>query len=127
MVADYIKETDNLVAYRVTPGFEGNILLKSTEGTAKMVSTLLNGAFRKNIFTKIGYLFARKGIKEMKDTMNYKKYGGAMLLGVNGAVVKGHGNSDEESFYNAIKYADLMIQTEVVNKIKEEFTNANNN
>ena len=111
----------------VTPGFEGNILLKSTEGTAKMVSTLLNGAFRKNIFTKIGYLFARKGIKQMKDTMNYKKYGGAMLLGVNGAVVKGHGNSDEESFYNAIKYADLMIQTEVVNKIKDEFTNANNN
>ena len=111
----------------VCPGFEGNILLKSTEGTAKMVSTLLNGAFRKNIFTKIGYLFARKGIKEMKAVMDYKKYGGAMLLGVNGAVVKAHGNSDEKSFYAAIKYADLMIQNEVVNKIKEEFKNEENN
>ena len=78
-------------------------------------------------FTKIGYLFARKGIKEMKAVMDYKKYGGAMLLGVNGADVKAHGNSDEKSFYAAIKYADLMIQNEVVNKIKEEFKNEENN
>lgn len=107
----------------VCPGFEGNVLLKSIEGTAKMMSTLLNNAFRKNIFTKIGYLFARSGIKEMKKTMDYKQYGGAMLLGVNGAVVKAHGNSDEVSFYAAISYADLMIQNDVVNKIKDEFSN----
>ena len=56
-----------------------------------MMSTLLSNAFRKNIFTKIGYIFARKGIKEMKSVMDYKQYGGAMLLGVNGAVVKGRG------------------------------------
>lgn len=111
----------------VTPGFEGNILLKSIEGTAKMVGGLLNDAFRKNIFTKIGYLFARKGVKEMKDVMDYKKYGGAMLLGVNGAVVKAHGNSNERAFYAAINYADLMIKNEVVNKIKEEFINEKNN
>ena len=111
----------------VTPGFEGNILLKSVEGTAKMVGGLMNNAFRKNIFTKIGYLFARKGIKEMKDTMDYKKYGGAMLLGVNGAVVKAHGNSNEKAFYAALNYADLMIKNEVVNKIKEEFLNESNN
>lgn len=107
----------------VTPGFEGNILLKSIEGTAKMVSTLLNKAFRKNIFTKIGYLFAKNGVKEMKDTMDYKKYGGAMLLGVNGAVVKAHGNSNERAFYSALNYADLMIKNDVVGKIKEEFVN----
>ena len=111
----------------VTPGFEGNILLKSVEGTAKMVGSLMNDAFRKNIFTKIGYLFARKGIKEMKDVMDYKKYGGAMLLGVNGAVVKAHGNSNERAFYAALNYADLMIKNEVVNKIKEEFTNEKDN
>ena len=77
--------------------------------------------------SKISALPSLPAINKFANTMDYKKYGGAMLLGVNGAVVKGHGNSDEESFYNAIKYADLMIQTEVVNKIKEEFTNANNN
>ena len=62
----------------------------------------------------------------MKKTMDYKQYGGAMLLGVNGAVVKAHGNSDEVSFYAAISYADLMIQNDVVNKIKDEFANENN-
>jgi len=111
----------------VCPGFEGNVLLKSTEGAAKMVGGLVSDAFRKNIFTKIGYLFARKGIKEMKKIMDYKQYGGAMLLGVNGAVVKAHGNSDEVSFYAAIKYAHLMITNDVVNKIKEEFINEKNN
>ena len=110
----------------VCPGFEGNVMLKTIEGTAKMMSTLLNNAFRKNLFTKIGYLFARSGIKEMKKTMDYKQYGGAMLLGVNGAVVKAHGNSDEVSFYSAISYADLMIKNEVVNKLKDAFTNENN-
>ncbi len=107
----------------VTPGFEGNILLKSIEGTAKMVSGLMKNAFRKNIFTKIGYLFAKKGVDEMKEVMDYKKYGGAMLLGVNGAVVKAHGNSNSRAFYAALNYADLMIKNDVVGKIKEEFIN----
>ena len=63
----------------------------------------------------------------MKSVMDYKQYGGAMLLGVNGAVIKAHGNSDAVSFFSAIKYADLMIKNDVVNKLKEEFKNEENN
>jgi len=60
-----------------------NVFLKGTEGAAKFMGNLVSNAFKKNIFTKIGYLFARSGIKEMKAKMDYKSYGGAMLLGVN--------------------------------------------
>ncbi len=103
----------------ITNGFDGNVLLKSTEGTAKMMSTLLKKAFKKNIFTKIGYLFARSGIKEMTKTMDYKQYGGAMLIGVNGVVVKGHGSSDAYSFYNAIRVTKEMVESGVVASLKE--------
>ena len=104
----------------VCNGFDGNVFLKGTEGTAKMMTTLLKNAFKKNIFTKIGYLFAKSGIKEMKEKMDYKSYGGAMLLGVNKVVVKGHGSSDARSFYHAIRVTYELIKKDMINKIKEE-------
>ncbi len=104
----------------VCNGFDGNVFLKGTEGTAKMMTTLLKDAFKKNIFTKIGYLFAKSGIKEMKSKMDYKSYGGAMLLGVNKVVVKGHGSSDARSFYHAIRVTYELIKKDMINKIKEE-------
>lgn len=104
----------------VSGGFEGNVFLKGAEGTAKLVTTLLKQAFKKNIFTKIGYLFARSGIKDMAVKMDYKSYGGAMLLGVNKVVVKGHGSSDANSFYHAIRVAYELIKKNMINKIKEE-------
>jgi glycerol-3-phosphate acyltransferase PlsX len=72
-----------------------------------------------NLSTKIGYLFAKKGIDKLKERMDYKAVGGALLLGVNGVVVKGHGNSDEYSFTNALKVAYKMLKDDVVNCIKE--------
>ncbi len=107
----------------VCGGFEGNVFLKGAEGTAKLVTGMLKQAFKKNIFTKIGYLFAKSGINEMKNKMDYKSYGGAMLLGVNKVVVKGHGSSDARSFYNAIRVTYELIKKDMVNKIKEELKN----
>jgi len=104
----------------VCNGFDGNVVLKGTEGTAKLMTTLMKKAFNKNIFTKIGYLFASSGIKEMKDKMDYKSYGGAMLLGVNKVVVKGHGSSDARSFYHAIRVTYELIKKDMISKIKEE-------
>ena len=104
----------------VTGGFAGNIVLKGTEGTAKLFGTLIKNAFKKNIFTKIGYLFAKSGIKEMQEKMDYKSYGGAMLLGVNKVVVKGHGSSDARAFYHAIRVTYELIKKDMINKMKEE-------
>lgn len=104
----------------ICDGFSGNIFLKSTEGTAKLMSNLIKKAFKKNIFTKIGYLFSKKGIVEMKETMDYKNVGGAMLVGVNKIVVKAHGNSDSTSFLSAINLTKKLVNSKVIDEFKKE-------
>ena len=108
-------EADILVA----DGFSGNVLLKGMEGIAKMMSSMIKANFKANLWTKLGYLHVRKQFKNMSETMDYKSTGGAMLLGINGVVVKAHGNSDAYSFKNALRVAKEMVDFDVVNKIKE--------
>ncbi|MCR4880270.1 MAG: phosphate acyltransferase PlsX [Bacilli bacterium] len=103
----------------VMDGFTGNVFLKGTEGVAKLMGGMIKSAFKKNLWAKLGYLHVRSGIKEMSDTMDYKSTGGAMLLGVNGIVVKAHGSSDGWCFYNAIRVAYQLAKADIVNKIKE--------
>jgi phosphate acyltransferase len=105
----------------VSPGYAGNIFLKSTEGMGKVMNDLIKESFKMNLLTKIGYLFASKGFKRMKETMDYRKYGGAILLGIDGVCVKAHGNSNEYAFYQAIGVAEKMIDCHIVEKIKEYF------
>lgn len=107
----------------VTDGYSGNILLKSTEGTAKMMSHLLKAAFKKNIFASLGYLLSKAGINDMKETMNYKNTGGALLLGINGVVVKAHGSSDSTSFNSAMNIAYNLVKKDIVNQIKNGIEN----
>lgn len=103
----------------VTDGFTGNVFLKSSEGMAKMMSSMIKEAFKRNLWSKLGYLHVKKGIKEMTETMDYKSTGGAMLLGVNGVVVKAHGNSDTYSFGCALEVAHKLVLNNLVEKIKE--------
>lgn len=103
----------------VTGGFDGNVFLKAVEGTASMMNTLIKKAFKKNIFTKIGYLFAKSGFDDFKKTMDYKSTGGAMLLGVNGVVVKAHGSSDGYGFSCAMNVAYNMASVHIVDLMKE--------
>ena len=108
----------------VADGFTGNVFLKASEGIAKMMSGMIKKAFKRNLWSKIGYLHVRKGIKEMSETMDYKSTGGAMLLGVNGNVVKAHGSSDARSFYCALRVAKKLAENDIVNKIKQGLENA---
>lgn len=103
----------------VFDGFTGNIFLKGSEGMAKMMGGLMKDAFKSSLRSKIGYLFARKGLKGMLETMNYKRVGGALLVGVNKVAVKAHGNADEESFYGSLNVAYTSAKKESVQKIKE--------
>ena len=104
----------------VTDGFTGNVFLKSVEGTAKAMSSMIKEAFKKNIFTMIGYLFSKSGINGIKNKMDYKNVGGALLLGVNGVVIKAHGSSDARSFSSALLNAYKLTKVDIVNKIKKE-------
>ena len=86
---------------------------------AKMMASMVKDAFKRNLWSKIGYLHVKKGMKEMSETMDYKSTGGAMLLGVNGVVVKAHGNSDAYSFGCALEVAYKLVNNNLTNKIKE--------
>lgn len=106
----------------VSPGYAGNIFLKSTEGMGKVMNELIKESFKMNLLTKIGYIFSSKGFKRMKETMDYRKYGGAILLGIDGICVKAHGNSNEYAFYQAIGVCEKMIDCHIVDRIKEHFS-----
>lgn len=103
----------------ITDGYSGNIFLKTMEGTAKAMSKMIKDAFKKNIFTKLGYLLVRKGIVEMKEKMDYKNVGGAMLMGVNGVVIKAHGSSDPKGFLSALESSYKLTSVHIIDKFKE--------
>lgn len=103
----------------VCDGFTGNVFLKSCEGVCKMMASMMKDMFNKNLWSKMGYLHMKKGMKDFKEQLDYKSVGGAMLLGVNGVVVKAHGNSDSYSFESAMEVAYKLALANVVEKIKE--------
>jgi len=103
----------------VFPGFVGNVFLKTSEGIGKMCGDMIKQAFTKNIFTKIGYLFSKSGFKDFKKKMDYKRYGGAMLIGVNKIAVKAHGNSDLKTFSSALNLTYNLAKNDLVAKVKE--------
>lgn len=124
MEARYIFDGDADVI--VAPGFEGNIVLKNTEGVAGMFKTLIKQAFKRNLISKIGYLLVRKGFDQMSERLNYKKYGGALLLGINGIAVKAHGSSDGYAFFNAIRLAKELVDAQIVIRLQEAFADGAN-
>lgn len=75
-------------------GFVGNVILKTVEGMGHVVSTKVKNIFMKNLFTKLGAIFVMGGLNEFKQSMDYREYGGAPLLGTKRPVIKGHGSSD---------------------------------
>jgi len=121
MEARYVMNGDADVV--VCGGYEGNIFLKGSEGAIKLFSNLMKDAFKSSIFSKMGYLLSRKGFAKMKQTVDYKNYGGAILLGVNEVAVKAHGSSDARCFESAIKLAYQMLDLEMLKKIKEDVAN----
>ena len=89
----------------VCDGFNGNVLIKSIEGTAMFMGSMLKRIFKKNLGTKIGYLLCKSGVGEMMKMMDYREIGGTQFLGIKKPVIKAHGSSDALAFRNAVKQA----------------------
>ncbi len=104
----------------VTDGFTGNIALKIAEGTAKLYSGFLKGAFSSSLLAKIGYLFARSALTKVRLRTDPRRYNGAMFVGLNGIVVKSHGGTDALGFANALGVAIDMITHGLNDKIRDE-------
>jgi glycerol-3-phosphate acyltransferase PlsX len=104
----------------VTDGFTGNVALKTAEGTARLYSEFLRGAFRSSLSAKIGYLFARNALGKVRERLDPRRYNGAMFLGLNGVVVKSHGGTDALGFANAICVAADMIANGINDRIRDD-------
>lgn len=104
----------------VCDGFVGNVALKSIEGAAKMIGTLLKEAFAKNMFTKLAGVFAYPVLKSFKDRIDPRLYNGASFLGLKGLVIKSHGGADTLAFKTAIQLAELEVKKDVIRKISEQ-------
>lgn len=108
----------------VSDGFSGNIALKACEGTAvSMFSLIKDGIMQGGLRAKIGYLLLKPVFKKIKHTMDYNDNGGAVLLGLNKIVVKGHGASKAKAVCNTILQAVDLAERQIVDRISTEITN----
>jgi len=102
----------------VTDGFTGNIFLKTVEGMGSYMKRSLKDIFMKNASGKVGYLFAKNGVKDVTKKADYREIGGSPLLGTAKPVIKAHGSSDALAFKNAIRQAKEFAETGVVAEIE---------
>jgi glycerol-3-phosphate acyltransferase PlsX len=93
----------------VTDGFTGNIALKTGEGALKLIRDLLRQVFTSGLLAKFAYLLARPGLDRLGEWLDPRRYNGAVMLGLNGVVVKSHGGIDAQGFAHAIDVAMDMV------------------
>ena len=110
----------------VTDGFTGNVALKTAEGTAKFITDNLKKSLTKNFFTKISLIFSYFSLKEFKSKLDPRKYNGAILLGLNGPVVKSHGGTDAIGFFHSIDLCYRMVKGNLLNQIKSNLSHLEN-
>ena len=102
-----------------TDGFAGNVLLKNTEGVISMLFKLLKGGLMSSTKGKVAALLAKNTFRELKHSFDSTEVGGAPLLGVEGAVIKAHGNSNARAIFCAIRQARTVVESGVVDVIRE--------
>ncbi|MCI8641767.1 MAG: phosphate acyltransferase PlsX [Clostridia bacterium] len=105
----------------IADGFTGNVFLKTTEGLGKLVKKSLKESLLKNIISKIASVPALPAINRFSKTMDYKRYGGALFLGVKKPIVKAHGSSDEKLFEYTILQAEKFVENKAVDKMIQAF------
>lgn len=104
----------------VADGFTGNIILKTLEGTATNIFKMLKATLMQSTKNKLAAAVLKSDLSKLKDKMDYSEYGGAVLFGVNGIVIKAHGSSDKTAFYNALRQARTAIQEDIVTVLTKE-------
>jgi len=105
----------------VTDGFTGNVALKTGEGALKLMRDLLRQVFTSSVPARLGYLMARPALDRLREWMDPRRYNGAILLGLNGVVVKSHGGTDALGFANAVDVAMDMVTHGYNDRIRDGF------
>ena len=105
----------------VCDGFSGNVLLKSIEGTAMFMGSLMKRKiFKRNLFSAIGYLFCKPGVDEVMKMLDYREIGGTQFLGIKKPVIKAHGSSDALAFRNAVGQAMDAAASDISEELEQD-------
>ena len=104
----------------VCDGFSGNVLIKSIEGTAIFMGSLLKRMFKKNLGSKLGYLLCKSGVNDMMKLMDSREIGGTQFLGIKKPVIKCHGNSDRLAFRNGVKQAMVAAESNFTEQLEKD-------
>ena len=104
----------------VCDGFSGNVLLKSIEGTAMFMGSMMkHKIFMRSTLSKLGYLLCKKGVDEVMGMLDYRTIGGTQFLGIKKPVIKAHGSSDALAFQNAIRQAQEAANADFSAELEE--------
>ncbi len=109
----------------VTDGYTGNMVLKNLEGTAKSIGKMLKDTIMSSTKNKLAGAILKKDLAEFAKKMDYSEYGGFVLLGLEGTVVKAHGSSNAKAFYSAIRQAKIAGEQNIVQTMKETVGESN--
>ena len=104
----------------VSDGFVGNVAIKTAEGVAAMLLSLLRSEIKARPLTMLGGLLAKPAFKAVGKRLDYREYGGAPLLGVNGVVIIAHGRSDALAIENAVRVAIEAVSSRLVETIRQD-------
>jgi phosphate acyltransferase len=102
----------------VTDGFTGNILLKSSEAVAKLITDIIRQELMSSFRTKMGGLLAKPAFSKIKQMMDPGEVGAAPLLGIDGLVFVGHGRSDSRAVLNGIRVARQAVQADLLQALR---------
>jgi glycerol-3-phosphate acyltransferase PlsX len=103
----------------VTDGFTGNVLLKSSEAVARLITDILRQELTSSFVTKMGALLAKPAFATIKKMLDPAEVGAAPLLGINGLVFVGHGRSDARALVNAIGVARQAVEANLLSALRE--------
>jgi glycerol-3-phosphate acyltransferase PlsX len=103
----------------VTDGFTGNVFVKTAEAVSKMLTGMIGDQIKANPITTLGGLLAKPAFGRVKRQMDPHEVGGAVLLGVEGVVIVGHGRSNDVAVKNAIRQACAAVQGELLGAIRQ--------
>lgn len=109
----------------VCDGFTGNIALKTSEGLARYLSEQIQSLFHNNLYSRLVGLMARPLLHRLKQQMDPVRYNGGSFLGLQGCVVKSHGNADAAGFSFAVTRAAKEARQELANSLLKELQNIN--
>lgn len=104
----------------VCDGFTGNIILKLTEGLAKNFGEMIKQELTSDFRGTLGALLAKPSLTRFKSRLDYREYGAAPLLGVQGICLKGHGSSNARAIYSALRVAKEFVDSQLIAEFTEK-------